>query len=91
MLVNEKDGSIDESALYIGKDLVKLIDELTQSEHSRVHPGETPSELYRDTRMHKISMVLAVLCNTMNPNSSFLQTRVGLSCFSSSLREVGFE
>ncbi len=27
----------------------------------------------------------------MNPNSSFLQTLLGLSCFSSGLRDVGFE
>ncbi len=70
-LVNEKDGSIDESALYqyVDQDLVKLKDKLIESEHSWVHPGETPSELYRDTHMHKILMVIVVLCNTITPTA----------------------
>ena len=91
MLVGS-DGGISEQVLdaYFNPQLLDVIQEATTSEHSLSHGGHQYSPLYIDRRRHRIRMVIALICNTMNP-SCFFQTVVGLVCYAYGLRDKGFE
>ena len=47
--------------------------------------------MHQDLRKLRIKMTTALLCVTMNPSSCFLQTLLGLMCYSYGLRDQGFE
>ena len=73
---------------FFKPDLIKLVENITTSDHGRYRPH---SELYKQTRKMKVRMIVALLCNTMNPQSCFMQTFLGLYCYCYGLRDAGFE
>ena len=86
-----QNGGIDEDKLnsYFNKDLLNLVDTITTSDTSKA--GHIPSDLYKDTRRIRVKVAVGLLCFTMNPTSSFLQTLLGLVCYSYGLRDAGFD
>ena len=73
---------------YFNKDLIDLVDKVTTSDSGRYREQ---TELYRHTRKMKVRMIIALLCNTMNPKSNFIQTFLGLHCYGYGLRDAGFD
>ena len=53
--------------------------------------GHKHSELYSDIRKIRIKMIIALLCFTMNPTRCFIQTLLGLVCYSFGMRDGGFD
>jgi hypothetical protein len=87
------DGNTSEHALdiYFNPQLFALLQDATASEYSLSHAGHQYQPLYTDRRRHRVRMVTALLCNTMNPSCCFFQTLVGLICYAYGLRDKGFE
>ena len=78
--IMNSDGVMDMDKLdcYFNEDFVAFIIKITTSDHGKYR---TPSPVYAYTRKMKVRMITALLSNTMNPNSCFLQTFLGLHCY----------
>ena len=84
-----QNGGIEEDKLnsYFNKDLLNLVDTITHTSKA----GHIPPDLYKDTRRIRVKVAVGLLCFTVNPTSSFLQTLLGLVCYSNGLRDAGFD
>lgn len=86
------DGTIEDESIdhYFNTDLVTFVDRITTSDTGRTHPQPNLS-LYKDIRKAWVKMIVALLSYTMNPSISFMQTLVGLVCYSFGLQDAGFK
>lgn len=82
------DTNVMEIDKYFDPELFNFLDTITTSRNSHKHSS---SDLYKDLRTARIRMVIAIMCNTMNPTCCFLQTITGLLCYAYGLRDKGFE
>ena len=84
--VMNSDGVMDMDKLdcYFSEDLSAFDDKITTSDYGKYR---TPTPVYAYTKKMKVWMIIALLNNTMNPNSY----KFRLHCYAHGLRDAGFE
>lgn len=78
----------DELNKYFDGELMDFIDKVTLSDKTHTCTSN-PSNAYTFTRKLKCMMVCSILANTMDPRACFMQTLLGLACYSQGLRDKG--
>ena len=74
---------------YYDPELLEFVDAITTSDTSK-HTSETSTE-YKMARSRKIRMIVALLCNAMDPRCTFLQLFLGLVAYTCGLQDKGFD
>ena len=82
----------DEKVLgkYFDPELMNFLNRVTASDRE-MERTDSHSNLYKYSRKLKMTIICALLTNTMDTRSTFLQTLLGLVCYAQGLRDKGFK
>ena len=72
---------------YFNSELMDLINKITLSD--RMSNNQDSSNAHKFSRKLKSMMICSILANMMDPRACFMQTLLGLACYSHGLRDKG--